>query len=149
MASVFLYLHVKKYKSRNSSAGNSLSNTAAKNDYLSNDQVTFGNGFSHNYNRASQSSRGPDRKSGSSSGRSLPLNGLGGDEMGIIKSNPLLKHYPGLGDNPGFVSDVPHSSSECDDEHAIGHDMMGNVSVKLFQWSALYENFYFSCFFSP
>lgn len=133
VASVFLYLHVKKYKSRNSSSGHSVSNTVAKSDFPSNDQVTFGSGFSHNYNRTSQSIRGPDRTSGSSRG-SLPLNGLAGDEMGIIKSNPLLKHYPNLNDNAGFVSDVSHSNSECDDERAMSHDMMKNVRITHTRW---------------
>lgn len=126
VASVFLYLHVKKYKSRLSSNGNSVNNTVAKSDFSPNDQVTFGNGFNGNYNRASQSNKNKDRHSGSS--RGLPLNGLAGDEIGIVKNNPLLKHYPNLNDNSGFISDMSNSNSECDDERAISHEMLKNVS---------------------
>lgn len=125
VASVFLYLHVKKYKSRNSNEGNSIANTVAKSDFPSNDQVSFGNGFNSNYNRGSQSAKGDDRHNASK--RGLPLNGLAGEEIGIVKNNPLLKHYPNLNDNAGFVSDMSNSNSECDDERAISHEILKNV----------------------
>lgn len=129
VASVFLYIHVKRYKSRMSNAGNATENVAGKSDFPPNDEVTFGNGFNRgNYDRSSSSANGlADRHKNSN--RNLLLNGLGNEEHGVVKSNPLLNHYPNLSDNSGFVSDMSNSNSECDDERAISHEMLKNVSI--------------------
>lgn len=132
VASVFLYLHVKKQKSRHSSTGSTTgTRTIGKPDFHSqNDQVTYGNGFGSsngNYGRTENGARMSDRRN--SSQRNLPMNGLAGEELGIVKNNPLLKHYPNLSDNSGFISDLSNSASECDDERAINQEMLKNVSL--------------------
>lgn len=110
-------------------------NSVPKNDPSINDSNVFGNGFhGNNYNRTSQSiSGGKDRHGGS--GRGLPLNGLVGDDVGIVKNNPLLKHYPHLNDNVGLSSDISNSNSECDDECAISNEVHKNVSYLIESWS--------------
>lgn len=41
------------------------------------------------------------------------------DELGsIVKNNPLLNHFPNLNENPGFMSDMSTSNSECEEEMA-------------------------------
>lgn len=130
VASVFLYIHVKRYKTRTSGNDNGTETVQRKSDYQPNDEVTFGNGF----NRSSY-----DRSSGSITGgalnerhnnlsRNMSLNGLGNEEQGVIKSNPLLKHYPNLSDNSGFASDMSNSNSECGEERVSSHELMKNVS---------------------
>lgn len=128
VASVFLYLHVKKRKSRNSTNASPVNTTSMKND-----QVTFGAGFSRNgsvissfggkLRSGSMISGSSRRDSGRLQQASSTVTGNGrnanGEEMGIIKNNPLLKHYPNLNDNSGFVSDLSNSNSECDDDHNI------------------------------
>lgn len=126
VASVFLYLRLKKYKNRRSSDGNTMSHSVPKNESSNIDSSGFGNGYHSNYNRSSQSASGKDRHSGS--GRGLPLNGLVGEDVGIVKNNPLLKHYPHLNDNGGMSSDMSNSNSECDDECAISNEVLKNVS---------------------
>lgn len=129
VSSVFLYLHVKRHKSRNSNAGNGASSSPKSELNSTNDQVTFGNG---NYSRPSQSLNGGNGSvrggggasslgTNSLSNRNILLNGSSCGEMGVIKNNPLLKHYPNLNDNSGFISDMSHSNSnsECDDEREI------------------------------
>lgn len=129
---------MKRYKNRNSNAGTEATNASPKTSFPSNDQVTFGNSFSNNgnYSRSSQPSNGTNGGNGGndrhkSNGRNMSLNGLGNEELGIIKNNPLLKHYPSLGDSSGFTSDMSNSNSnsECDDERAINHEIMKNVSI--------------------
>lgn len=136
VASVFLYIHVKRYKSRLTSiirdAENDGGNGAGKtSEYGQNDQVKYGQGFGRNgnYNRSISSTNGMERMSGST--RKMSLNGLGNEEQGVVKSNPLLKHYPNLSDNSGFTSDMSNSNSECDDERAISHEIISkNVSLR-------------------
>lgn len=133
VASVFLYIHVKKNKSRSAESeesGANASSGAPKSSFPPNDQVTFGNGFSRgSYNRSVSSTAGDRHRS---SGRDVSLNGLGSEEHGVVKSNPLLKHYPNLSDNSGFASDLSNSNSERDDERAITSDISAkNVSKKV------------------
>lgn len=132
VASVFLYLHVKKRKSRDSSENTSSANTTMKND-----QVTFGPGYKRNdsitgfgTNRSGlDSERASARKQIGHRGMPDTING---EEMGIVKNNPLLRHYPSLSDNSGFTSDLSNSNSECDDDRMIDANFMKNVSVKAF-----------------
>lgn len=153
VASVFLYIHVKKRKfNRNlttstSSAGgdanhDSLTTTSAS---MKNDQISFGPTFNRNgsvnqaFNNGGNSNNGGGAnriRNGNierqGSYRSTTIGGnLNGDEIGIIKSNPLLKHYPNLNDNSGFISDLSNSNSECDDEHSNDKhfDIKMNVSI--------------------
>lgn len=138
VASVFLYIHVKRYKSRLSTIGldaeNNGGNAPGKaSEYGQNDQVKYGQGFSRsgNYNRSISLTNdiGEHRMSGSA--RKMSLNGLGNEEQGVVKSNPLLKHYPNLSDNSGFTSDMSNSNSECDDDRAISHEIISkNVSFE-------------------
>lgn len=130
VASVFLYIHVKRYKTRNSGNDNDSNGPQRKSDYQPNDEVTFGNGFNRSsYDRSSGHSMTgavlPDRHKNLN--RNMSLNGLGNEEQGIVKSNPLLKHYPNLSDNSGFVSDMSNSNSECGDEHISAHEILKNV----------------------
>lgn len=131
IASVFLYLHIKKRKSQNRDA-----NGKDEYTYQQNDQVTFGAGISRSVfggqSRSSILSRslnGSQRGPGTATGPP-GLNMHHTEEMGIIKSNPLLKHYPNLqmtSDNSGFVSDTSNSNSEFDDDFNITQDA-SNVS---------------------
>ncbi|KAG4075263.1 hypothetical protein HA402_003054 [Bradysia odoriphaga] len=129
VASVFLYLHVKKRKSRHSSENNSSANTTMKND-----QVTFGPGYKRNDSitgfGTNRSGLDNDRASGRKSNghRGIP-DSINGEEIGIVKNNPLLRHYPSLSDNSGFTSDLSNSNSECDDDRMIDANFIKNVSV--------------------
>lgn len=141
MVSVFLYIHVKRYKARATNGGqDDIDGMQRKSDYQQNDEVTFGNGFNRSsYDRSSGSMTGggsggvgggglpSDRHK--SSNRNISLNGLGNEEQGVIKNNPLLKHYPNLSDNSGFISDMSNSNSDCGEEHISAHEMLKNVSV--------------------
>lgn len=128
VASVFLYLHVKKRKSRHSE-NNSSANTTMKND-----QVTFGPGYKRNDSitgfGTNRSGLDNDRASGRKSNghRGMP-DSINGEEIGIVKNNPLLRHYPSLSDNSGFTSDLSNSNSECDDDRMIDANFIKNVSV--------------------
>lgn len=124
VASVFLYLHVKKRKSRATAEAAALANVAP----VKNDQVTFGAGFSRSGSVSTYGSQihtGGSLMSGAGGSRRssirLQQSAASGsvEEMGIIKNNPLLKHYPNLSDNSGFTSDLSNSNSECDDEIAL------------------------------
>ncbi|XP_062544650.1 uncharacterized protein LOC134211611 [Armigeres subalbatus] len=135
IASVFLYIHMKKRK-RNS--GDDDDANTIKNEYSSyqqNDQVTFGVGLSSQVNPfASQPHNsfigrgGSQRQSGATGGHrglTTALNvGLHAEEMGIVKNNPLLKHFPNLSDNSGFISDNSNSVSEFEDERTIDVEKM-------------------------
>ncbi|XP_037034695.1 uncharacterized protein LOC119073375 isoform X2 [Bradysia coprophila] len=127
VASVFLYLHVKKRKSRHSSENNSSANTTMKND-----QVTFGPGYKRNDSitgfGTNRSGLDNDRASGRKSNghRGIP-DSINGEEIGIVKNNPLLRHYPSLSDNSGFTSDLSNSNSECDDDRMIDANFIKNM----------------------
>lgn len=112
IASVFLYLHIKKRKSQRRSTNNKDEYT-----YQQNDQVTFGAGISRSVfggqTRSSLLSRSSLNGSQRGPGPTGPGLNLHTEEMGIIKSNPLL-NYPNL-DNSGFVSDTSNSNSEFDE----------------------------------
>lgn len=130
VASVFLYIHVKRYKTRTSNNENDNERPQRKSEYQQNDEVTFGNGFNRStYDRSSGSITGgmPDRHKNLN--RNMSLNGLGSEEQGVIKNNPLLKHYPNFNDNSGFISDMSNSNSECGEEHISAHEMLKNVST--------------------
>lgn len=139
MVSVFLYIHVKRYKARTSNGGQDGNDgVQRKSDYQQNDEVTFGNGFNRStYDRSSGSMTGgggggvgglpSDRHKNLN--RNMSLNGLGNEEQGVIKNNPLLKHYPNLSDNSGFISDMSNSNSDCGEEHISAHELLKNVSV--------------------
>ncbi|XP_050093942.1 uncharacterized protein LOC126576679 [Anopheles aquasalis] len=132
IASVFLYIHVKKRKNRPGTDDGGAD--GMKNDYSTyqqNDQVTFGVGLGpttvspfggqarasfigRNALGGSQRQNGPPGASGPH--RGLANVGLHTEEMGIVKSNPLLKHFPQLSDNSGFMSDNSNSVSEFEDD---------------------------------
>lgn len=139
VASVFLYIHVKRYKSRlppigqdaDTEGGHAAGKTS---EYGQNDQVKYGQGFGRygNHNRSITSTHGIGERRMSGSSRKMTLNELGNEEQGVVKSNPLLKHYPNLSDNSGFTSDMSNSNSECDDERAISHEIISkNVSYRV------------------
>ncbi|XP_053965992.1 uncharacterized protein LOC128868192 [Anastrepha ludens] len=123
VASVFLYLHMKKRKSRDQSPHmrNSLDDMANEINYPKNDQVTFGAPFNRSGSIYSATSMGTSNEP-----RSRTSIGSLKEEMGIIKNNPLLQHFPQLGEhNSGFASDISNSNSEC--------EMDGNFHDKLTQ----------------
>ncbi|XP_023159406.1 uncharacterized protein LOC101449223 [Ceratitis capitata] len=112
VASVFLYLHMKKRKSRDQSPHmrNSLDDMANEINYPKNDQVTFGAPFNRSGSIYSATSMGTSNEP-----RSRASIGSLKEEMGIIKNNPLLQHFPQLGEhNSGFASDISNSNSECE-----------------------------------
>lgn len=137
--SVFLYVHVKRYKARASNGGqDGTDGVQRKSDYQPNEEVTFGNGFNRSgYDRSSGSMTGGTGGAGGglpsdrhkNLNRNMSLNGLGNEEQGVIKSNPLLKHYPNLSDNSGFISDMSNSNSDCGEEHISAHELLKNVSA--------------------
>ncbi|CAD7077306.1 unnamed protein product [Hermetia illucens] len=113
IASVFLYLHVKKRKTQLAEANNAKHGPDSKNP--KNDQITYGVPFSRTESFYSGIT---EARNSQRSNRSQILgggNGMGNDEMGIVKNNPLLRHFTSLSDNSGFVSDRSNSNSECDD----------------------------------
>lgn len=116
---------MKKYKSRRSMDTNNIrQNSIVKNDSKSIEH--FGNnGFNGINNNQSSHSTINDRSSGS--GRGLPLNGLVCEELGIVKNNPLLKHYPSLNENQGTINNISNLSNECDEPRAINHEIHQNV----------------------
>lgn len=133
VASVLLYLHVKKRKIRSASSGSAMNTIKDDINYPPNDQVTFGNGFNRTGSTFSNTGHGnmlgargmSHQNSQRSSRRS---NGsINEEEMNIVKSNPLLKHYPNLSDNSGFISDMSNSNSECDDDRRLDAEQL-NVS---------------------
>lgn len=104
---------------------------------MKNDQVTFGPGYKRNDSitgfGTNRSGLDSERASGRASGRQQ--NGrrgmpdtINGEEMGIVKNNPLLRHYPSLSDNSGFTSDLSNTNSECDDDRMIDGNFIKNVS---------------------
>lgn len=130
VASVFLYIHVKRYKTRANANSNENETPQRKSDYQQNDEVTFGNGFTRSgYDRTSGSMNGgglSDRHGNLN--RNMSLNGLGNEEQGVIKSNPLLKHYPNLSDNSGFISEMSNSTLDCEDGRVNSHEVFKSVS---------------------
>ncbi|XP_067630710.1 serine-rich adhesin for platelets isoform X2 [Eurosta solidaginis] len=129
VASVLLYLHMKKRKRRDQSPHmrNSLDDIANEINYPKNDQVTFGAPFTRSGSIYSAASLGTSNEP-----RSRGSIGSLKEEMGIIKSNPLLQHFPQLGEyNSGFTSDVSNSNSDCEMDGSF-HD-----KLKQMQTSAL------------
>lgn len=118
---------------------------------MKNDQVTFGAGFSRTGSLSTYGSQlnasslmgGGGGGSRRNSGRLLHSTAANVDgnveesNAGIVKNNPLLKHYPGLGvgggvDSSGFSSsagDLSNSNSECDEDMAIENATMLMKSV--------------------
>lgn len=100
---------------------------------MKNDQVTFGPGYKRNDSitgfGTNRSGLGSERTSGRQQNghRGMPET-LNGEEIGIVKNNPLLRHYPSLSDNSGFTSDMSNSNSECDDDRLVDATFMKNVS---------------------
>lgn len=125
-------------KKRKRGSGDDDDVNTIKNEYSSyqqNDQVTFGVGLSSQVNpfttqpQNSFIGRGESqRQSGTSGHRGITtaLNvGLHAEEMGIVKNNPLLKHFPNLSDNSSFISDNSNSVSEFEDERTIDVEKVG------------------------
>ncbi|XP_064547956.1 uncharacterized protein sha [Drosophila montana] len=123
VASVFLYLYMKKRKSRGRhSSRHSLDNLANEINYPKNDQVTYGAPFSRVGSIYSANSMGLGHGgSGNEAGTRASMASLK-DDLGIVKNNPLLQHFPQLGErehNSGFASDISNSNSECEMEEKI------------------------------
>jgi len=120
VASVFLYLFMKKRKSRGRhNSRHSLDNLANEINYPKNDQVTFGAPFSRVGSIYSSNSMGLGN--GNDAGTRASMASLK-EDMGIVKNNPLLQHFPQLGErehNSGFASDISNSNSECEMEEKI------------------------------
>ncbi|KAH8316455.1 hypothetical protein KR067_008272 [Drosophila pandora] len=117
VASVFLYLYMKKRKRHNSR--HSLDNIANEINYPKNDQVTYGAPFSRVGSIYSANSMGLGNGNESNTRTSI---GSLKEDMGIVKNNPLLQHFPQLGErehNSGFASDISNSNSECEMEEKI------------------------------
>lgn len=122
VASVFLYLYMKKRKSRGRhNSRHSLDNLANEINYPKNDQVTYGAPFSRVGSIYSANSMGLGSVNGNEAGTRASMASLK-DDLGIVKNNPLLQHFPQLGErehNSGFVSDISNSNSECEMEEKI------------------------------
>ncbi|KAH8261598.1 hypothetical protein KR044_012106, partial [Drosophila immigrans] len=120
VASVFLYLFMKKRKrSGRHNSRHSLDNSGNEINYPKNDQVTFGAPFSRVGSIYSANSMGLG--SGNDAATRASMASLK-DDMGIVKNNPLLQHFPQLGErehNSGFASDISNSNSECEMEEKI------------------------------
>ncbi|SPP74002.1 uncharacterized protein LOC117578495 [Drosophila guanche] len=131
VASVFLYLYMKKRKRHNSR--HSLDNLANEINYPKNDQVTYGAPFSRVGSIYSANSMGLGNGNESNS---RPNIASLKEDMGIVKNNPLLQHFPQLGEREhqsGFASDISNSNSECEMEEKIKtsvlvHPQMGKSS---------------------
>lgn len=144
MASVLLYLHMKKRKRNHGASGGHSNNTleSAKsgddddrdgggdgNPYK-NDQVAFGQGFMRmsGGGGGGGSSIYGSKSGGSIAGRNNSLRNGGSmrslsastprEEMGIIKSNPLLKHFPNLHDSSDAEMNNS-SNNELDDDCSV------------------------------
>uniref|UniRef100_A0A336LWW9 CSON004347 protein n=1 Tax=Culicoides sonorensis TaxID=179676 RepID=A0A336LWW9_CULSO len=134
IASVFLYLHIKKKKAL---TNDGLQDRKDDYTYHQNDQVTFGAGISCGMFGGQTRSSLLNLSSMNGSQRRSSGNSIGGplhtEEIGVIKSNPLLKHYPNLAntasDNSGFVSDNSNSNSEFDDDFSIEQDSNRQTSA--------------------
>lgn len=122
VASVFLYLYMKKRKSRGRhNSRHSLDNLGNEINYPKNDQVTYGAPFSRVGSVYSANSMGLGHGSGNEAGTRASMASLK-DDLGIVKNNPLLQHFPQLGErehNSGFASDISNSNSECEMEEKI------------------------------
>ncbi|ALC41439.1 sha [Drosophila busckii] len=120
VASVFLYLYMKKRKSRGRhSSRHSLDNLANEINYPKNDQVTYGAPFSRVGSVYSANSMGLGSANEANARASLASLK---DDMGIVKNNPLLQHFPQLSErelNSGFASDISNSNSECELEEQL------------------------------
>ncbi|XP_062132162.1 uncharacterized protein LOC133842886 isoform X2 [Drosophila sulfurigaster albostrigata] len=120
VASVFLYLFMKKRKrSGRHNSRHSLDNIGNDINYPKNDQVTFGAPFSRVGSIYSANSMGLG--GGNDAGTRASMSSLK-EDMGIVKNNPLLQHFPQLGErehNSGFASDISNSNSECEMEEKI------------------------------
>ncbi|XP_026836668.1 uncharacterized protein LOC6547170 isoform X2 [Drosophila erecta] len=117
VASVFLYLYMKKRKRHNSR--HSLDNLTTDMNYPKNDQVTYGAPFSRVGSIYSSNSLGLGNGNESNTRTSI---GSLKEDMGIVKNNPLLQHFPQLSErehNSGFASDISNSNSECEMEEKI------------------------------
>lgn len=115
VATVFLYIHIKKKKVKVKAEGSKrrAETSSAELGYCKNDEVTFGNGFVRNDSAFSLSSLIEQRSNQSSCRRNSSCIK---EEIGVVKSNPLLKHFPNLNDHSGFSSDLSNSNSECEDK---------------------------------
>ncbi|XP_058983866.1 uncharacterized protein LOC101888930 isoform X1 [Musca domestica] len=127
VSSVFLYLHMKKRKGREQPRmRNSLDDLANEINYPKNDQVTFGAPFTRSgslYSVGSMTTSNEPRSRASLS--SLK------EEMGIVKNNPLLQHFPQLSDHhSGFTSDISNSASECEMDGGY-HDKMKQMQTNV------------------
>ncbi|XP_059225538.1 uncharacterized protein LOC106086659 [Stomoxys calcitrans] len=125
VSSVFLYLHMKKRKGRDQPRmRNSLDDLTNEINYPKNDQVTFGAPFTRSgslYSVGSLATTNEPRSRASLS--SLK------EEMGIVKNNPLLQHFPQLSDHhSGFTSDISNSASECEMDGGY-HDKMKQMQT--------------------
>ncbi|XP_052838907.1 uncharacterized protein LOC128254118 isoform X1 [Drosophila gunungcola] len=117
VASVFLYLYMKKRKRH--SSRHSLDNLTNDINYPKNDQVTYGAPFSRVGSIYSSNSMGLGNGNDSNTRTSM---GSLKEDMGIVKNNPLLQHFPQLSErehNSGFASDISNSNSECEMDEKI------------------------------
>lgn len=135
ITSVLFYLHVKKRKLRNENIRqNSFSGLPSEINYPKNDQVTFGVPFTRSGSLYSTGSLTAVNESRSRTSLSS-LN----EELGIIKSNPLLQHYPQLNDQiSGFTSDISNSASECEADSTTYRDKLKQVK---FMKNLLFMNY--------
>ena len=121
IASVFLYIHIKKNKQGISHEND---DHTLKEYNGSSQEVTFGAGISATSQSSNPNSSFPSRANtslrGNLRGSSYRSVGAGPmDELNIVKKNPLLKHFPNLSDNSGFMSDTSNSTLDFDDENIL------------------------------
>lgn len=115
---------MKKRKNRDQNRSrNSLDDLNNEINYPKNDQVTFGAPFTRSgslYSAGSIATSNEPRSRASLSSMK--------EEMGIVKNNPLLQHFPQLNDHhSGFTSDISNSNSECEMDGGNYHDKVKQV----------------------
>lgn len=148
VASVFLYLHMKKRKAESHSG--SMRNPKSEINYPKPDDLAFAAAFSRNgsivstYAGQNHSIMGGGRSIGHESGRrslsghplhrSSSLNGsmniksIPSEEMMIVKNNPLLNHFSNVSD----MSEMSLSNSDGDEDKMRKVERLKHVSLITF-----------------
>lgn len=128
VSSVFVYLHMRKRKTREQALRrNSLNDFNNDINYPANDQVRFSIPFGHNgplYSTCGSMTTTNEPHSCAS------ISSLK-EDIGIVKSNPLLKHFAQFNEShSGFVSDISNSTGDCEIEVNF-NDLVKQVTKNL------------------
>lgn len=127
IASVFLYIHVKKNKQNLPQEGG---DNTLKDYNGGSHEVTFGAGISATSN-VNSSIMDPSRFNTNLRGSNYRISGGPSgqvDEMNAVKKNPLLKHFSNLNENLGFMADTK-STVDFDDDNMI--DTKVKIDIKV------------------